>query len=102
MAAPSIRVGGGGEGAKAVNAGGEEAPSQSEGSRMSEQVGKMAEESRRENLGETRDSSDQAGQQGTILQERSEDDGPPNPKKRMWEEKNEPPQSEGARLRDEL
>ena len=47
---------------------------------LSEQVGKMAEESQR-----PAEKAEPEGQ-GTTLRERTAEDGPPNPKKRMWEE----------------
>lgn len=47
---------------------------------FSEQVGQMAEESQKP----AEKAEPEA--QGTTLRERTSDDGPPNPKKRMWEE----------------
>ena len=101
MPAPSVKVGGGGHGGKAEDAhqnpGGDE-----EGKSMSEQVGKMAEKSQREGEGEPEGASQPEQQQeGTVLTERTAEDGPPNPKKRMWEE----PVGDvarGDRPRDEL
>ena len=85
MAAPSVRVGGGGQGAKA------EEESGSGGQSMLEQVGEMAEKTQQEGNKGAEEKSQQAGRRGaeekqeTVLRERGADERP-NPKKRMWEE----------------
>jgi len=93
MAAPSIGVGAGGQGAKAGASG---QAGQSDDSLM-DKVGKIIDGSEQEQ-GE----SSQSGQmeEGTILRERRADEAP-NPKKRMFEEP-PPPRQEGERVRDEL
>lgn len=100
----SVAVGGGGHGAKA-----EEASSEGD---VVEQVGQMAERSQQEARGvgeaaeqrqhEPRQGAEERAQgEGTVLRERTAEDGPPNPKKRMWEEPSgDTPQSD--RPRDEL
>ena len=99
--APSIHVGAGGQGAKMQQP---EQPSRIEEKSLSDQVGKMAEQSQREEQSlkeeqtqkgeqtqkdehtEPEDTATLEGErQGTVLRERREDE-PPNPKKRMWEE----------------
>ena len=96
---PMIRVGGGGQGAKMPSPGeatqGQHGQREQEGEKsMSDKIGEMAEESREKGSGE------QEAQQSTVLRERTEEDGPSNPKKRMWEE----PIGRGqeGRQRDEL
>ncbi|KAL6715896.1 Protein transport protein sec20 [Lecanora helva] len=104
--APSVMVGAGGYGAKM------QAPSQQqggalqegkEGETLSEQVGAMAEGKREQGQrwsGDDTGREKQEEQQGTVLRERTDEDGPPNPKKRMWEE---PVDADGGgRARDEL
>jgi len=96
--APLIRAGGGGYGAKMPppnEQGGQ--PSQREQKTLSDQVGEMAEESQK---APEKAAGKEEQQQGTILRERTAEDGPPNPKKRMWEEPIEP--SQEGRQRDEL
>lgn len=98
MAQPSIAVGGGGAGAKMAQPG--QATTRSVGDHsISDQVGKMAEESRRQ--GEPDDVSSQPSEQGTVLRERTEDE-PSNRKKRMWEEIVEAPKQGEQQKRDEL
>ena len=95
--APSIRAGGGGQGAK-MGQPGEPQPGQQqqeEGKTLSDQVGQMAEESQK---AEKAAGGEQP--QGTVLRERTAEDGPPNPKKRMWEEPID--RSQEGRQRDEL
>ena len=75
--APSIRAGGGGHGAKMQQPG--QLARESRES-LSEQIGQMAEESQKP----AEKAKPEA--QGTTLRERTAEDGPPNPKKRMWEE----------------
>lgn len=95
MAAPSIRVGGGGHGAKAEHAS------------MSDQVGQMAEESQQGNNapGDTQEHREKTGGEaepkGTVLRERRADELP-NPKKRMWEEPVGGDVAQDNRPRDEL
>ena len=99
---PSVNVGGGGHGAKA-----EGESSGSAGDNVVEDVGRMAERGQQE----ARGNGNAAGQpaaaggdapqgegEGTHLRERTAEDGPPNAKKRMWEE----PAPSGDRPRDEL
>ncbi|KAK4698174.1 protein transport protein SEC20, partial [Lecanoromycetidae sp. Uapishka_2] len=100
--APTIRAGGGGYGAKMQNPneqGGRpvESAQQEEKSRL-DQVGEMAEESQKPFEKAPAEEDQQV--QGTVLRERTAEDGPPNPKKRMWEEPMDPSQEE--RQRDEL
>ena len=75
--APSIRAGGGGHGAKMQQPG---QPAREGTKSLSEQIGQMAEESQKP--------AEKAEPEahGTTLRERTVEDGPPNPKKRMWEE----------------
>ena len=73
MPAQSVRVGAGGQGAKA------DTPQEVD-KRLSEQVGKMAEESRKDS-----EARAEGMKQETVLRKR-EDGEKPNPKKRMWEE----------------
>lgn len=105
--APSVHVGAGGQGAKMQQP---EHLSRIGDKSLSDQVGEMAEQSRKEEQGQkeeqsgkeepsqeeepsqreehTRpeDTATREGEgQGTVLRERREDE-PPNPKKRMWEE----------------
>ena len=75
--APSIRAGGGGHGAKMQQSG---QPVREGEKSLSEKVGQMAEESQK-----PAEKAEPDGQ-GTTLRERTVEDGPPNPKKRMWEE----------------
>ena len=101
MPAPAVRVGGGGYGGKAEHAqpqpGGSGQPES-----LSDRVSKMAEQSRQVDDKKAEQGSEpQQQQEGTVLKERTAEDGPPNPKKRMWEE----PVADGAqgnRPRDEL
>lgn len=98
MSAPTIAVGGGGTGAKDQQYN----PPRS-GGKLTEQVGKMAEEGREsEKQGQEATTSEakQEERQGTVLRERNSEE-PPNPKKRMWEENIDPP-VQGDRARDEL
>lgn len=98
MAQPSFAVGGGGAGAKLAQPG--QATTRSVGdSSISDQVGTMAEESRRQ--GESGDVPSQQNEQGTVLRERTKDE-PPNRKKRMWEENVEVPKQGEQQKRDEL
>lgn len=97
MSAPTIAVGGGGAGAK-------DQPYKPPGSggKLTEQVGKVVEESTEsEKQGEeiVSETKQEEGQ-GTVLRERNRDELP-NPKKRMWEE-NVDPSGQGDRARDEL
>lgn len=98
MSAPTIAVGAGGAGAKDQ----QYLLPQADGKSMTEEIGKLVEESRdAENLdvGVVEKDSPEAPQ-GTTLRERNNDE-PPNPKKRMWEELPNPP-AQGERSRDEL
>ena len=68
-------------------------PVREEEKSLSEEVGQMAEESQKpaENQKPAEESQKPAEKpepeaQGTTLRERTVEDGPPNPKKRMWEE----------------
>ena len=72
MPAPSVKVGAGGQGAKADDV-------QACANPLSEQVGKMAEKASLEDKEDTGHNKP-----GTVLRERNEDEKP-NPKKRMWE-----------------
>lgn len=105
--APSIRVGAGGYGAKM------EHPDQPRESShestkaektLSDSVGEMAEKGQKKEGEEVPLEEDERipreDEQGTVLRERTEEDGPPNPKKRMWEEPIETPKAD--RQRDEL
>ena len=98
--APRIRAGGGGQGAK-MGQPGESAPGQlpqqqQEAEKtLSDQVGEMAEDSQKPDK-----AASDAESQGTVLRERTAEDGPPNPKKRMWEEPID--RSQEGRQRDEL
>ena len=96
--APSIRVGAGGYGAKMQPPEKQTHDSQkSEGDEnLSDQVGKMAEQSE----AEKQSGMDSQEKQGTVLRERTEEDGPANPKKRMWEEPID--RGQDTRPRDEL
>jgi len=95
MAAPSIAVGAGGSGAKALQS---EHQSENTDRSLSEQVGQMTEQSQQQQQASSVTS--ESASQGTVLRERSSDE-PPNPKKRMWEEM--PPEAtERAQSRDEL
>ena len=117
MPAPSIRVGGGGQGAKADPH--HPAGSNLQSNSMIEEIGEMAEkgkESQRDQesqphqeqeqeegqVQEQGHDQDQQSQEGaTVLRQRKPEDGPRNPKKRMWEE----PVGDAAhanRPRDEL
>lgn len=101
MSAPAIKVGGGGYGGKA-----EHAQQQPEGSgkpeSLSDQIGKMAEQNQQMDDPEGEQGSgppqQQQQQEGTVLRERTAEDGPPNPKKRMWQE----PVGDESKSRDEL
>lgn len=98
MAQPSFAVGAGGGGAK-IALQDQAIPRSAGDNSISDQVGTMAEESRRQ--GGSGDASSQQSEQGTVLRERTEDE-PPNRKKRMWEENVEVPKEEGQQKRDEL
>lgn len=93
MAAPSIGVGAGGQGAKA----GESTQAGQSGESLMDKVGNIIDGGKQEQ-GES--SQPDQTEEGTVLRERRTDE-PPNPKKRMFEEP-PPPQQEGERLRDEL
>jgi len=85
--APSIMVGAGGYGAKMQHPDQSGQPSQGppkQEKTLSDRVGEMAEESEK-----NKEEVPQEEEQGTVLRERTEEDGPPNPKKRMWEERDE-------------
>lgn len=102
MPAPSIRAGGGGSGAKEENPIGDSKGVGRGGGSLVDEIGEMAERSQAENqqggsgsfgeadeqvAGGSQQAQGQAGDdQGTVLRERTAEDGPPNPKKRMWEE----------------
>ena len=83
MAAPSVRVGAGGYGAKAGDAQHQQPGGSDGGKPLSDQVGEMAERSRQ---ADDTQGEPEPGSEGTVLKERTAEDGPPNPKKRMWEE----------------
>ena len=101
--APSVHVGAGGQGVKMEQP---KQPSQKEDESLSNQVGKMAEQS--QNKGYTEKEKEvqletiavsDGERQDTVLRERREDELP-NPKKRMWEE---PIDRSGEKVsRDEL
>ena len=96
MAAPSIRVGGGGKGQPPPQA------PQGQDKSLSEEIGKMAEASQKAEEAKVESSQPeipQPSQHGTVLRERRSDEQP-NPKKRMWEEPTQ--QQDEARRRDEL
>lgn len=108
--APSIRVGAGGYGAKMQQPSQPSQPTQGpkkEDKTLSDKVGEMAEQSQEkqepsrvpEHQGES-ESGKKQEDQGTVLRERTEEDGPPNPKKRMWEEPID--EQEAHRHKDEL
>ena len=112
MPAPSVAVGAGGSGAKSVQA---EQVSKKSDTSLSDQIGDMAESKKSDaslsdQIGDMAESAQTATQsadtastedyQGTVLDERSSDE-PPNPKKRMWEERTVEPTQE-TRPRDEL
>ena len=92
MSAPSIQVGGGGKG--------QPAPRRSDDGEdsMSEKIGTMAEKSSQTN--KTGEGLSKQDDKGTTLRERQNDE-PPNPKKRMWEE-NTDSEGRSSTLRDEL
>ena len=98
--APSIAAGAGGRGAKMQQPG---HPPKMQDKSLSDQVGKMAEESQKAEKDPGNEEEKAAGaemeQQGTILRDRRPDEQP-NPKKRMWEEPIDR-QSQG-KPRDEL
>lgn len=97
--APIIRAGGGGYGAKMQNANDQAGqPEKKDEKTLSDEIGAMAEENQKE-AGKTATDEDQQ-QQGTVLRDRTDEDGPPNPKKRMWEEPID--HSQEQRQRDEL
>ena len=75
--ASSIRVGGGGHGAKMQRAG---QPVHEGEKSLSEEIGQMAVDSQK--MAE----KPEPETEGTILRERTAEDGPPNPKKRLWDE----------------
>ena len=95
--APSVHAGAGGQGAKMQQP--EQPPGKEEKS-LSDQVGELAEQSRKEKHTQPDKTATAEGErQGTVLRERREDE-PPNPKKRMWEE---PIDRSGEKaVRDEL
>lgn len=95
MPAPSIAVGAGGSGAKAVQV---EQVSKKSGTSLSDQIGDMAESA--QTATQSADTASTKDVQGTVLEERSSGE-PPNPKKRMWEERTLEPTQE-TRPRDEL
>ena len=81
--APSVHVGAGGQGAKMQQP---EHSSRKEDKSVSDQVGAMAEQSRKgEHTQPENTATGDGEQQGTVLRDRREDECP-NPKKRMWEE----------------
>ncbi|KAI4093946.1 MAG: hypothetical protein LQ344_002544 [Seirophora lacunosa] len=90
MTAPSIRVGGGGKGQPRPQ------PAQEEQRSMSDTVAEMAEKA--SEVGVSSGTGMEQNEQGTTLRERGSDE-PPNPKKRMFEEKTV---SQEQNLRDEL
>ena len=94
MAAPSIKVGSGGEGAKRAQ---EDQGSIREGM-MIDKIGKMIDNKQESDQTPEVEVPEQLGQddQGTVLRERR-DDEQPNPKKRMFEEP-----LAGERVRDGL
>lgn len=93
--APSVNVGAGGQGAKMQQP---EQPSSEEDKGLSDQVGKMAEQSQKEqHIQPEKTATAEGERQGTVLRDRR-DDEPPNPKKRMWEE----PIDRSQAPRDEL
>ncbi|KAL8824017.1 MAG: hypothetical protein Q9191_005367 [Dirinaria sp. TL-2023a] len=96
MPAPSVAVGAGGSGVKAPQPGAESSSAEKS---LSERVGQMAEQSQEVQRAPST-SSENAGQE-TVLRERN-DDEPPNPKKRIWEEPRPEVPTEGSRARDEL
>ena len=98
MAQPSYAVGAGGAGAKVAQSGQVSPPKGGDNS-MSDQVGKMAEESQGE--GDFAGATSEQSEPGTVLRERAEGE-PPNRKKRMWEENVELPKQGEQRKRDEL
>lgn len=107
--APSMMVGAGGYGAKMQPPGHQAQPSQEpvEDESLSDQVGEMAEKSKEDpKVSQEEDEEkkvvgvDSQKEQGTVLRDRTEQDGPPNPKKRMWEEPTD--QGQDTRPRDEL
>ena len=82
QAAP-VHVGAGGQGAKMQQP---EHSSGKEYKSLSDQVGEMAEQSRKgEHTRPENTATGDGEQQGTVLRDRREDECP-NPKKRMWEE----------------
>lgn len=95
--APAIMAGAGGYGAKMQPPGQQAQPSREpEGEKsLSEQIGEMAEQSKDEGKEPGKEE-----QEGTVLRERTEEDGPSNPKKRMWEEPID--QGQESQPRDEL
>lgn len=101
MSAPAMRVGGGGYGGKAEHAQSQSGENGKPGT-LSDEVGKMAEQSHQVDgtqAGQGSAAKQQQQEGGTVLRERTAEDGPPNPKKRMWEE----PGGEGSRPpKDEL
>ncbi len=95
--APSVHAGAGGQGAKMQQP---EQPPRKEDKSLSDQVGELAEQSRKEKHTQPDNTATAEGeQQGTVLRERREDE-PPNPKKRMWEEPID--RSRENAIRDEL
>lgn len=96
MPTPSVAVGAGGNGVKATQV---EQASQKSDTRLSDQVGDMAESAQTDTT-QSEGTASTEDHQGTVLEERSSDE-PPNPKKRMWEERKIEPIHE-TRPRDEL
>ena len=100
---PTIKVGAGGYGAKMQHPRPSSTNSQEE-IPLSEEVGQMSEEMQREGEVALEKEEEKAREreedQGTVLKERTDEDGPPNPKKRMWEEPIGQPQ--GQQSKDEL
>lgn len=64
---------------------------------MSDRVGAIIESGERESKTGVTEPTKETKSEGTVLRERTAEDGPPNPKKRMWEEP-----VEDKRYRDEL
>lgn len=98
MSAPSIVVGGGGRGGPGPQQPGR-ATSSGEGS-MTEQIGKMAEDSQEDQRGEEKHGESEASKD-TKLEEQQRQEQPRNPKKRMWDENVEARKFEELQ-RDEL
>ncbi|CAD6588142.1 MAG: hypothetical protein ASARMPREDX12_003178 [Alectoria sarmentosa] len=81
--ARSVNAGAGGKGAKMQQP---EQPSRKEDKSLSDEVGEMAEQSRKKEYTQPENTATtEVERQGTVLRERREDERP-NPKKRQWEE----------------